>query len=211
VSARPTIVLVDKHPVTRLGASRVLTRNGFQVLGEAGDREGAMELVARERPDICLLDLYLPGGAIDAIASLTQIAPETVVVVLTDAVNPEDMLAAVRAGARGYLTKDTPPDRLARALHGVLKGEAALSRVLVGHLLDELRELPAAESAPLRIDGVQLSPRESEVLRLLRSGLSTVEISERLSLSPVTVRRHISAGVARLGAAGRDDLIRASA
>jgi DNA-binding NarL/FixJ family response regulator len=211
VSAKPTIVLVDKHPVTRLGASRVLARNGFDVLAEAGDREGALEIVAREHPDICLLDLYLPGGTIDAIASLTQIAPGTVVVVLADSLDQADMLAAVRAGARGYLTKDTSPDRLVRALRGVLRGEAALPRVLVWHLLDELRELPLPGSAPLRVQGVQLTPRESEVLRMLRAGLSTGEISERLSLSPVTVRRHISTGVARLGAADRDDVIRSIA
>ena len=204
----PTVVLVDDHPVIRLGVRRILARNGFQVLAEAGDRETAIELVARQHPDICLLDLYLPGGALDVIATMAGIAPSTTVVVLADAVSPDDMLAALRAGARGYLTKATSPDGLARALYGVLKGEAALPRVLVARVLDELRGLPARDSAPLRVQGVQLSPRESEVLRMLRSGLSTGEISERLSLSPVTVRRHISAGVARLGAAGRDDVIR---
>lgn len=208
MSAEPTVVLVDDHPVIRLGVRRILTRNGFQVLAEAGDRDAAMEIVARERPDICLLDLYLPGGTLDVISTLTYTAPATTVVVLADSISPDDMLAALRAGAKGYLTKATSPDGLARALYGVLKGEAALPRVLVGRVLDELRGLPAPDSAPLRVQGVQLTPRESDVLRLLRAGLSTAEISERLSLSPVTVRRHISAGVARLGAAGRDDLIR---
>ena len=208
MSVEPTVVLVDDHPVIRLGVRRILMRNGFQVVAEAGERKAAIEIVARQRPDICLLDLYLPGGGLDAIATVARIAPTTAVVVLAEAVSPDDMLAALRAGARGYLTKATSPDGLARALYGVLKGEAALPRVLVGRVLDELRGLPEPDSVPLRVDGVQLTPRESEVLRMLRSGLSTGEISERLSLSPVTVRRHISAGVARLGAAGRDDLIR---
>jgi two-component system, NarL family, nitrate/nitrite response regulator NarL len=211
VSSAPTVALADDHPVVRMGVRMALMRSGFRVVAEAVDRDGAVQAVLHERPSICLLDLYLPGGGIEAAKILFREAPATAVVMLTVSANPADMLAALRAGARGYLTKDTSPESLPVALAGVLRGEAALPRELTGHVLDQLRGQPAPEAAPVCVEGVTLTARESEVLRLLRRGLSTIEISERLSLSPVTVRRHISAAVTRLGAANRDEAIRALA
>jgi DNA-binding NarL/FixJ family response regulator len=207
----PTVVLADDHPVIRLGVRMALIRGGFEVLAEAADCDGAVEAVLREHPDICLLDISMPGGGIEAAAILAQAAPSTAVVMLTVSQSPNDMLAALRSGAKGYLSKDTSPERLPAALYGVLKGEAALPRNLVGRVLHEFRHIPAPETAPLRVDGVELSTRESEILRLLRSGLSTMQIGERLSLSPITVRRHISAGMAKLGASSREDALRAIA
>ena len=93
---------------------------------------------------------------------------------LTVSTSAEDLLAALRAGARGYLPKDMSPDRLPAALRGVLRGEAALPRTFVGRMLQELRMLPDREPAPLRVGDVELTPRESEILRLLRGGLSTL-------------------------------------
>jgi DNA-binding NarL/FixJ family response regulator len=211
MSAAPTVVIADDHPPIRLGVRMALMRNGFRVLAEAADGDGAVEAVLRERPDLCLLDVRMPGGGIEAAARLAKLAPATAVVMLTVSASAEDLLAALRAGARGYLPKDMSPDRLPAALHGVLKGEAALPRTFVGRMLHEMRVLPDAGPAPLRVGDVELTTRESEILRLLRSGLSTVEIGERLSLSPVTVRRHISAGAAKLGAEGRDEALRAIA
>jgi DNA-binding NarL/FixJ family response regulator len=205
----PTVVLADDHPVTRLGVRMALMRGGFEVLAEAADSDGAVEAVLRERPDICLLDFYMPGGGIEAAAILAQAAPATAIVMLTVSASPDDMLAALRSGAKGYLSKDTSPERLPAALCGVLRGEAALPRTLVGRVLHEFRHLPGPEAAPLHVDGVDLTARESEILRLLRSGLSTLQIGEMLSLSPITVRRHVSAGVAKLGVADRDAAIRA--
>jgi DNA-binding NarL/FixJ family response regulator len=204
-----TVVLADDHPAIRLGVRLAVTRGGFEVVAEAADRDGAVEAVLRERPDVCLLDLYMPGGGIETATILAQAAPVTAVVMLTVSANPDDMLAALRAGAKGYLLKDTSPGRLPAALRGVLNGEAALPRALVGRILPEFRHIPDSDAAPLVVDGIELTTRESEILRLLRSGLSTIQISQRLSLSPITVRRHISAGVAKLGAADRDAAIRA--
>jgi DNA-binding NarL/FixJ family response regulator/signal transduction histidine kinase len=211
MSHAPTVVLADDHPVIRLGVRMALMRGGFEVLAEAADRDGAVEAVLRERPDVCLLDISMPGGGIEAAAILSHAVPGTALVMLTVSESPEDMLAALRSGAKGYLAKDTSPERLPAALYGVLRGEAALPRTLVGRVLHEFRHLPDPQDAPLRVDGVELTARESEILRMLRSGLSTVEIGKRLSLSPITVRRHISAGVAKLGASGRDDALRAIA
>ena len=207
----PTVVLADDHPMIRLGVRMALMRGGFQVCAEAADRDGAIEAVLRERPDICLLDVYMPGGGIEAAETLSRAAPATAVVMLTVSASPDDMLAALRCGAKGYLAKDTSPERLPAALCGVLRGEAALPRTLVGSVLHAFRDLPAPEAVPVRVDGVELTARESEIMRLLSSGLSTHEIGDLLSLSPVTVRRHISAGVAKLGADSRDEAIRAIA
>lgn len=209
--ARPTVVIADDHPPIRMGVRMALADGGFDVVAEAADRDGAVEAVLRERPDICLLDVRMPGGGIEAVAILANAAPETAVVMLTVSTSPQDMLAALRHGAKGYLPKDTSPTRLPAALAGVLKGEAALPRTLVGRVLHEFRHLPDPRQAPVQVQGVQLTTRESEILQLLRSGLSTVEIGKRLSLSPVTVRRHISAGMAKLGATDRDEAIRAIA
>jgi DNA-binding NarL/FixJ family response regulator len=211
MSELPTVVIADDHPVIRLGVRMALMRGGFEVLAEAADRDGAVEAVLRERPDLCLLDINMPGGGIEAVAILSHAAPATAIVMLTVSTSPQDMLAALRYGAKGYLPKDTSPDRLPAALCGVLKGEAALPRTLVGRVLHEFRRLPGPQDTRVHVEGVQLTGRESEILGLLRSGLSTLEIGARLSLSPITVRRHISAGVAKLGAADRDEAIRAIA
>jgi DNA-binding NarL/FixJ family response regulator len=211
VNEQPTVVLADDHPVIRLGVRMALMRGGFEVLAEAADRDGAVEAVLRERPDICLLDINMPGGGIEAAAILAKAAPSTAVVMLTVSESPDDLLSALRSGAKGYLPKDTSPDRLPAALYGVLKGEAALPRTLVGRVLHEFRRLPTPAESPVQVDGVELTARESEILRMLGTGLSTIQISERLSLSPITVRRHISAGVAKLGAADRDAAMQAIA
>jgi DNA-binding NarL/FixJ family response regulator len=211
MNAVHTVVIADEHPPIRMGVRMALMRGGFRVVGEAADGEGAIEAVLRERPEACLLDVRMPGCGIETATRVAQLAPDTAVVMLTVSSSAEDLLAALRAGARGYLPKDMSPDRLPAALRGVLRGEAALPRTFVGRMLHELRTLPAPGAGPLRVGDVELTPRESEILRMLRSGLSTVEIGERLSLSPVTVRRHISGCVAKLGAEGRDEALRAIA
>jgi DNA-binding NarL/FixJ family response regulator len=200
----PTVVIADDHQITRVGVRMALVSGGFDVVGEAADRDGAVESVMSRRPDVCLLDIYMPGSGLRAAETLSAEAPETSIVMLTVSDSTEDVLAALRAGAVGYLPKDTRPDRLAAALCGVLKGEAALPRALVGRVLSEFRGLTAAADDLVRVGEIELSARESEILRLLRAGKTTMEISKVLGLSPITVRRHISTGVAKLGVADRD-------
>jgi DNA-binding NarL/FixJ family response regulator len=207
--AAPTIVIADDHQGLRLGVRMALMRGGFDVVAEAADCEGAVSATLRERPDVCLLDIRMPGGGIEAAAAIAAGASATCVVMLTVSTSTEDVLAALRAGAVGYLPKDTPPSRLPAALCGVLKGEAALPRALVGRVLEELRDFDAVAAHPVRVGSVELTRRESQILRMLSSGMTTVKVGEVLSLSPITVRRHISAGVAKLGVADRDAAIRA--
>jgi DNA-binding NarL/FixJ family response regulator len=204
VKTCPTVVLADDHPAIRLGIRMALMTDGMRVLAEAGDRDEAVKAVLRERPDVCVLDVYMPGGGIQAAAAIAAAAPETAVVMLTVSGSTDDLLASLRAGAVGYLPKDMSPDRLAAALRGVLAGEPALPRALVGPVLDKLRGRPEPAAGT-----VGLTAREVEIMRLLRSGLLTAEIGHNLSLSPVTVRRHISAAVGKLGVANRDEAIQA--
>ena len=204
-----SVVVADDHQITRLGVRMALSAGGFDVVAEAADRDGAVNAVRARRPDVCLLDIYMPGSGLEAARTISSEAPETSIVMLTVSDSTEDVLAALRAGAVGYLPKDTRPDRLAAALCGVLKGEAALPRALVGRVLTEFRGLTAASEEPLRVGEVELTPRESEILRLLGAGKTTLEIGKLLGLSPITVRRHISGGVAKLGVADRDAALRA--
>ncbi len=210
ISSAPTIVIADDHPAIRLGVRMALMRGGFHVVAEAADCPEAVDAVLRERPEVCLLDVSMPGGGgIEAAARIGEARLGTAVVMLSVSNSTDDVLAALRAGAVGYLPKDTRPDRLPAALCGVLKGEAALPRALVGLVLHEFRDYTAAVADPVRVGEVELTARESEILRMLRSGLTTAEVGETLSLSPITVRRHISAGVAKLGVVDRDAAIRA--
>ena len=205
----PTVVIADDHPATRLGVRIALMNGGFRVLAEAADCEGTVRAVDRERPDVVLLDVGMPGGGIQAAARIAAERPATAIVMLSASNRTDIVLAALRAGAVGYLPKDTRSDRLPNALRGVLRGEAALPRALVGAVLNELREFTAPPEEPIRVGAVQLTSRESEILKLLSSGLNTADVSEMLALSPVTVRRHVSAGVAKLGVADRDAAMRA--
>ena len=210
VAAAPTVVIADDHAVMRFGVRMALMRGGFDVVGEVADGPAAVRVAQREQPDVCLLDVRMPGGdGIAAASRIRELSPSTSIVMLTVSESTEDVLAALRAGAVGYLPKDTSPDRLPAALCGVLKGEAALPRTLVGVVLHRFRDYTEAVADPVRVGAVQLTSRESEILRMLRSGMRTGEIGDVLSLSPITVRRHISAGMAKLGVADRGAAIAA--
>jgi len=191
--AEPTRILIaDAHQPTRAGLRLVLERNRFEIVAEAADAAAALRAALRQRPALCVIDARLRGGGIRVAGRISSRVPQTEVVVLTDAADEHELMEAVRAGASGYLQKNLSPDTLVRALQGVLRGEAAFPRAMLGPVLDEFRmrnqrrrlKLPARPA-------IELSRRESEVLDLLRRGLGTAEIADRLDISPVTVRRHI--------------------
>jgi DNA-binding NarL/FixJ family response regulator len=202
-------VIADDHAPTRLGVRMALMRGGFTVVAECADCDGAVSAVLRTAPDVCLLDVSMPGGGIEAARRLADHGCSTAIVMLTASERTDDVLAALRAGAVGFLPKDISPERLPAAIAGVLKGEAALPRALVGVVLNQLRDFTAPAEQPIRVGSAELSSRESEVLRLLRAGMTTAEIGTELSLSPITVRRHISGGAAKLGAGDRHEALRA--
>jgi DNA-binding NarL/FixJ family response regulator len=160
---------------------------------------------AREEPDVCLIEADLPGDGVAAAARVLAEVPRTAVVMLSAGVDDERLFAAVRAGARGYLLKDMDPARLPQALRGVLNGEAALPRTLMGRVLEELRAHEHGRHASeLSRLGVRLTRRQREVLEHLDRGLQTAGVAEALGISSVTVRRHISEILRKLGAPDRD-------
>ena len=207
---KPTVVIADDHQITRLGVRSALSDGGFEILAEAGDGPAAVAQVLAHSPDVCLLDISMPGGdGLEAAAEMAQRAPGTLVVMLTVSDRIEDVLGAMRAGAVGYLPKDTRPDRLPAALCGVIKGEAAFPRTLMGRMLGELQMMSAGMTEARGAEESELTPREAQILELLRAGASTIQIGKMLSLSPITVRRHISASMAKLGVSDRDAALRA--
>src|SRR5688572_33035240 len=134
------VLIVDDHPLTREALATLLAGSGFEVVGQAADGEEAISLAGTLRPDLVLLDLSMPGlDGLGALPRLRGAAPDCEVVVLTASGTEENLLAAIRAGAAGYLLKSEPPDRIVAFLRGVANGEAALSGEVARRLLDQLR------------------------------------------------------------------------
>lgn len=203
------VVLADDHATARLGVRLALEDGGFRVVAEAADARSAVEATLLHRPDLCLLDVHMPGLGIAAAAELSEALPDMPIVMLSVSDTSEDLFEALRAGACGYLLKDTDPQRLPYALAAVLDGEAPLPRVLTARLITEFRRRGSERRTPTAEgDVVTLSERESEVLELLRAELSTKEIAHKLGISPVTVRRYISDLVRKLRVADRDAALR---
>jgi DNA-binding NarL/FixJ family response regulator len=194
-----TILLADDHLPTRTGVRAALEAAGMTVVADVANSRAAVEECVRLRPDLALLDVNMPGDGILAAAEICVQVPETIVVMLSATADDDQLFEALRVGARGYLLKDTDPDRLPMALEGVLDGEAALPRTLVARLIEEFRTRDRRRRIPiLRVGGEQLTEREWEVLELMREGLRTKDIADRLEISEVTVRRHVSAALRKL-------------
>jgi DNA-binding NarL/FixJ family response regulator len=201
------VVIADDHPPTRAGVRLSLEEAGFAVCAEASNAAAAFDACVEHAPDVALLDIHMPGNGITAAARITGALPDTAVVMLTVSRDDADLFEALRAGARGYLLKDIDPARLGPALQGVLEGEAALPRNLVTRLMEEFR---TRDERPLRPQGPlsTLTSREWDTLELMRQGLTTAQIAEKLFVSPVTVRTHVSAILRKLQVTDRDAAVR---
>jgi DNA-binding NarL/FixJ family response regulator len=205
------ILLVDDHPITRGALAALLGQHGFSVVGEASDGAEAIELARRHRPELVLLDLSMPGmDGLEALPRLREVVPETEVVVLTASGTEENLLAAIRGGAAGYLLKSEPPERIAEFLRGVGHGQAALSGEVARRLLEQVREGGIGRGVPDTI-AASLSARELEVLLLLDEHLGTDEIASRLFISEHTVRSHVKSLLRKLGVSSRREALDALA
>ena len=196
------LIAADSVP-TRVGLRLALESEA--VCTEAGDSESAVAAAVRERPDVCLLDFEAPGRGLWTVSEIVSRVPGALVIVLTNRVAEDEFLAAVRAGASGYLPQGLDPERLPFVVRSVMRGEAAVPRHFVAKLIDELRGRDRGHRS-LRLAGerrVDLTAREWEVVELLRQGLATREIATQLQISQVTVRRHLSAAYGKLGVASR--------
>ena len=203
------VVIADDHPPTRTGVREALERESCTVVAEAATAAEAVAAAREHAPDVCLLDIHMPGSGIGAAAEITHTMPDVAVVMLTASRDDEDLFSALRAGASGYLLKDMDPGRLAPALRGVLAGEAVLPRWLVLKVVDQLRATPRRRIVLAnRSAAAQLTEREAEILDLMAAGRTTQEIADRLFLAQVTIRTHISAILKKLRVPDRKAAIR---
>jgi two-component system nitrate/nitrite response regulator NarL len=202
---KPRVLIADDHPPTRAGVRAALERDGFVVCAEVSTAQEAVAEALRTVPEICLLDIHMPGSGIAAAATIAEALPRTDVVMLTVSDGDDDLFDALQAGAAGYLLKDTNPARLGPALRGLLNGEALLPRPLVAKLIAEFRDQSARRRLPIfGTRGAQLTRREWQVLEFLRDGLTTREIAARLFVSRSTVRTHIAAILRKMDAPTRE-------
>lgn len=193
MSERLRLLIVDRAP-TRVGI-RLALNGGVEVCAEADDAEQAIRAAMREQPDLCLVGDHVAGDGLAAIRGVCRAAPGCAVVVLAQAHDADYLLECVRAGAVGYVPGALDADRLNRVVRAAANNEAVVPRSMVLELVLELRGGGIGADA--------LTARESQVLGMLRRGHRTADIAERLSIAPVTVRRHISELVRKLGVENR--------
>jgi DNA-binding NarL/FixJ family response regulator len=208
VTSLVRVLVADDHARTRAMVRNALEESGdFEVCAEARDAGSAVTAAQETDPDVCLLDINMPGSGIAAAARITAARPETAVVMLTVSRQDEDLFDALRAGASGYLLKGLDEDAIGSALRKVLDGEATLPGSLVARLIEEFRDREHRRVALPEGPAARLTGREWDVLELMRKGASTQEISRRLFVSPTTVRSHVSSVLRKLGVANREAAI----
>jgi DNA-binding NarL/FixJ family response regulator len=207
VKEQVRVLIADDHAPTRADLREAIEQDErFVVVAEASDGPGAVEAALRERPDVCLLDIRMPGSGIAVTREVTTRLPETKVVIITVSVDDNDLLNALRAGAVGYLLKDSNLDRLPDALLDTLNGGSVIPSRLVARVVAEFRDHGPRRRAIITESGYNLTSREWEVLGLVRQGLSTSEIASRLFVSRATVRSHVAALLKKLNVPDRDAL-----
>ena len=205
----PRVAIVDDHALFRAGVRAELA-SLVEIAGEAAGVEEAVALIAAESPDVVLLDVHMPdGGGVEVIRRVTAAGgdsppPKFLALSVSDAA--EDVIAVIRAGARGYVTKTISPDELADAIRRVDGGDAVFSPRLAGFVLDAFAGGPPPRADNTDLD--QLTAREREVLQLIARGYMYKEIALRLGISPKTVEAHVSAVLRKLQLSSRHELTR---
>jgi DNA-binding NarL/FixJ family response regulator len=205
------VFLVDDHRLFLSGVRAELAERSdvdIEIVGEAVDVESAVEGIRRTGPDVVLLDVHLPGGGGRAvIESVRARLPDVVFLALSVSDAAEDVIAVIRAVARGYVTKTISSDDLAAAIVRVRDGDAVFSPRLAGFVLDAFAgDLPSGVAADPELD--QITPREREVLRLLARGYTYKEIARRLEVSIKTIETHVSSVLRKLQLSSRHELTR---
>jgi len=203
------VVLVDDHPMFREGVRFTLQRSSdIEVVGEAADGAAAITAVADTAPDVVLMDLAMPGiGGLEATTRIIHDHPDVAVLVLTMSEQDTALFAALRAGARGYLVKGAPGEEIISAVRSVAAGHVLIGAPVAARTLEVLNEPGPRGSADPEHD-YGLTQREHEVLALLADGLTNHEIADRLVISPITARNHVSNILTKLQVRSRRDVIR---
>lgn len=196
------IIICDDQAVVRDGLEMLLTlEKDIEVIGTAQDGAEAVELVSANQPDIVLMDLKMPGmNGIEATRQIRAKYPEVKVLVLTTYDDDEWVFDAIRAGASGYLLKDTPREEVVKAIRGTVEGKSFVDPAVAGKLMGQVAR---GQTQPSSLLTDKLTERETDVLRLLAKGFSNNEIASQLHLSEGTVRNHVSAILDKLGVSDR--------
>lgn len=200
------VLVVDDHPMFRFGLTAALAaEHGITVIGEAASGATAVAVAGRANPDVVVMDLHLPDmTGVEATRRIVEANPEAGVLILTMSGENESVVAAIRGGARGYLIKDAGPDEIIRGVRAVARGEAIFGSDVATRVLGYLHGVPSAMAASAF---PELTAREQEILALIAQGKSNAAIAHKLSLSPKTVRNHISNVFSKLRVADRAEAI----
>ncbi len=203
---RPTVVLVDDHHLVRSGV-RTELGDEVTVVGEAGTVAEAVAVITNTRPDVVLLDVHMPdGGGLAVLAGVGPTTTRFLALSVSDAA--EDVIAVIRAGARGYVTKTISGPDLVEAVRRVAGGDAVFSPRLAGFVLDAFSGGPVPAAEPDDQDLNQLTAREREVLRLIARGYTYREVAEELFIAGKTVETHVSSVLRKLQLSNRRELAR---
>jgi DNA-binding NarL/FixJ family response regulator len=202
-----SVLIADDHAQSRAMVAETLVAAGFAVCAQGATADAAVLLAAEHEPDVCLLDIRMPGDGIAAARRIAAMLPDTRILMLTVSAKPDDVLDALQAGADGYILKGAAPDEIAEAVRAVFEGEAVIAPPVAPTLVNEIRR---SRTRRLRLSSgasVQLTEREWEILELLDEGRSTGKIAAALFVAPVTVRTHIAAVVRKLEVGDRDEAV----
>lgn len=201
------LIVVDDVPLFRAGLTAALEGAGYDVVGEAANGETAVAVAEVEQPDMVLLDLLMPGmSGIDVLEKITAVAPATAVVLLTGSESEEDLVAAIKGGAKGYIVKDMPFDQLVMAIDQIFDGGAAISPGMAGKLFDVTRQLLRHQDL-VGARKPTLTGREIEVLGLVADGKTSRQIGDLLFISENTVKNHIRNILDKLGLHSRNEAV----
>ena len=209
-TSRLRVLIADDHEPTRFEVRRAIENDArFSVCADAPDAAGAVAAALRERPDLCLLDIDMPGNGLAAAAEIRSRLPNTTLVMLTVSEDEHDLSLALRAGVAGYLLKSIDRRRLPLALWDIQHGTFTIPRALMGGLVAQLRGGDRRYRSLATDDAARLTSREWEILDLLASGLSTREAAAKLSITAGGVRVHTASIVKKLGVRDREEAISA--
>ncbi|HWB89193.1 MAG TPA: response regulator transcription factor [Acidimicrobiia bacterium] len=207
MAVKATVLIVDDAELFREALRAAFAQEGFSVVAVAGDAMSGIDLAREHEPDLVMLDLLMPGmSGLEVLGTIQKASPKSRVVLLTASESAEDLLSAVKSGASGYLTKDTPLPRLAAAMRDVLDGGAAISPAMGGKLFSALRDI-LRHSGSTAARRPELTGREIEVLRLVGAGKTSKEIADELYISENTVRNHVRNILDKLGMKSRFEAV----
>lgn len=202
-----TVLIVDDAPLFQAGLSAALEQAGFSVAGVASDAEQGLHIARSTQPDVVVLDVKMPGrSGVEILKEMSAAAPDSRVVLLTSSESVEDMLTGIKAGARGFIVKDTPMESLVKALSDVANGGAAVSPMMGGKLFDAMQQLLRTRDVVVARRPT-LTGREVEILEHVANGETSRQIGERLFISENTVKNHVRNILDKLGLHSRSEAV----